>query len=555
MATIVYGGIEFPADHTTTTNWAEEPQYSDDGMIYECTKFTIAIQSVLTIQALSSSMQALGIPINSSPGQIEAQLRSILNLPRQQFVMKDEFGNAVLITPAPGTVADHRGGPFPKASIKLFSPLCWIIEFEVETYWSTCSASGTSPDILSHRFSTSIRYDQNLNPTREVTGTLRVSKQNDLSPDLFRERVVPELPYGFIREGMHYEVEEGGSALKYTCTDRLVPGNTPPVLADGTQATDISGSYEEGTNDGVLFFSQLSIRLDGSYLVDKAKLFQQAAKIALAYVGTNGTIPDGALESCTFRTELGTNSNMAEINVRVNKALVSSISKDFGVDDSRLLVTPPGSTGYARNPGARGEWLVGIVHAKLVNPNQVCNSGNVTPASLQSGSDNSPGYDTTSSKPKVTSVTGVDTSQPSFSPSQVTPGQNYHEYQIDSYFVQNTMTFGLATGGNGTQIIKAADDVWYRLCKWTAERVGANPQLPNPQTSDSNETLVKAVLLGTAPQLNPDKRSYCVRASGYYIYLLSQAPSAYVTGHLPYDNSTVLGQLNTSDFQSGIISQ
>jgi hypothetical protein len=552
MPAISYGGIEFPVPHQTTLSWTEEPQYSDDNLIYECTKINIGVQSVLTTQALSSSMQALGIPLGSTPGQLEAQLRSILNLPRQQLVVRDDNGNPILITPAAGTVADTRGGPFPKATIHPSGPNCWLIDFEVETYWTVCNAQGTAPDIVSHRFSTTIRYDKDIYASREVTGTLRISKQNDISPDFFRDAVVPELPFGFVRENMSYTVEESGDALKYSFTDRQV-NTTPPVLADGSQATDIRGSYSEGTTDGVTFYSQLTVRVDGSKGTDSGMLFQAAAKIALAYVGTNGTIPDGALESAEFRTELET--NMAEISVRVNKFLVASMSKDFGVDDSRLLIIPPGTeSGEARDPGSRGEWLVGIVHAKLVSPNQVCAGGNVTPASVQSGSDDSPGYDNTNAKPKYNTVPSISPGEPSFSPAQLTPGEQYHEYMIDVHYVENVMNFMLPTAGAGPQIVQAAASVWYKIVKWTAERVGANPQAPAKETSDPNEVYCWGDVSPCAPQLNPDKRSYVIRVSGVYKYFLKEEPTFFKSGSLPYDDSDEIGQLGPEDFEGGIIS-
>lgn len=78
-----------------------------------------------------------------------------------------------------------------------------------------------------------------------------------------------------------------------------------------------------------------------------------------------------------------------------------------------------------------------------------------------------------------------------------------------------------AVGAGGeSKVLRLNAPAGARVYSWLVERQGRKPQLPHPESRDSNETLLSAVIVPYPPELDGSGRVRLFRAEGVYVYAL-----------------------------------
>lgn len=129
---------------------------------------------------------------------------------------------------------------------------------------------------------------------------------------------------------------------------------------------------------------------------------------------------------------------------------------------------------------------------------------------------------------------------------------------VDQYAAAPLTTFEMNTyyftyGGNmqipvagpdGTpcRIVKVHAGCGKKIVTWTAERLGAWPEIPDPAAADpANEVLDDVQVIPSAPLLSTNGRDHEFKICGVYVYLLRTPPDAskgFKAGIAPNDKSS-----------------
>jgi len=269
---VKYGDIQMPL--VKTNSFAQEPIYTEDGIDYLYTKFTLDCQCLLTYDSL------LITPVShiSDLSRQIATLRPQLLQPRQNFRYSvGETGDAVVDIGGP----DPAGGPFPQAFdiIEIQGANAAIVSYRIIAYGDVCGENREDErekEILSNRFSVTTSYDQDFYATRTMTGKLVLRGKKGLQPDDFRNVVMPTLPHGYRRESMSFQVSSNALSLGYTIVDK------EKYVIDRVSTTS-KGTYNEWTERwGVPVYGEVEISLSAPKNFDKKNMISRAAEIALS---------------------------------------------------------------------------------------------------------------------------------------------------------------------------------------------------------------------------------------------------------------------------------
>lgn len=197
------------------------------------------------------------------------------------------------------------------------------IEFEIELAKLGCGdgeeVSNNGSGVLSNRWSCSDELDRQFMTTRTYQGRLRTVSAL-ISPNSFRDFVLPVLQKGFRRERMTFTVSADNLEMDYTVVDREVHLSAP------FPATEFEMTHTELTGDAMQTFGECHVRLAGDRSADHRDLITLAARIVDAKLQVaNRRIANDAADQQVFVenyqvTDIdGTNLNEVQIRARVRR--------------------------------------------------------------------------------------------------------------------------------------------------------------------------------------------------------------------------------------------
>ncbi len=599
MSHVVYGGFKLPLVKTNTLS--QESIYTEDGIDYMYTKYTLDCNCLVTLDSLNVVPELDGI--NEINQKIEA-FREFIMQPRRafQFSLGDQDANMIEIG-AP----DIAGGPFPKSFniVEIQGANAAVMSFTIEAHKSDCpdDREGDESEILSNRFAVTTRYDQNFYATRTITGKLVLKGRTNPQPDEFRNVVMPELPHGYRRNTMDFQVASNGLTLAYTIVD------LEKFLLDSASTT-VSGSYtEESINRGAKVFGQLDISLSAPKNFAKAFLYIRAVEIAFSRV----TEFDFLL-SASVREELFDNTVQFRLRFQKEPTAVNRIKSGFallgnraglGISDptdfvrlnlpkkkvrvegqevffnDRDFFNPEDATAVNRNQHSADLSIRNeeIIRAAVVAWKDPCVQKPDT-VRYKPMDEDVPEEDLDDPEPEIT-VTEVakdeDLPVPNYGSDHLAIDiENKRSFmlmeadiEIDYKTLTNVIQLPIANGPKSTDSPfglgdEFNDDVFVILSRprmvktisWTFERVDKQPSIPNPFDEyivpNTNGTvkarLLKKVISPNAAQLAADGKKELFSISGAYEYgfnrVLTEEQKELDIGSLPWDSSTVRGQLD-----------
>ncbi len=273
MSEVIYAGVKMPL--VKTNSFAQESVYSEDGLDYLYTKFTLDCRCLLT----QDSLRVSRVPVQNDLDLSIANIRKLLLQPRQNFRYSLRHGGSPIIDVGG---PDPAGGPFPQGMdiIDIHGGNAAIVAFRIVAHSTDgCGddrLSDRDKEVLSNRYMSTMSYDQDFFATRTVSGRIVFRGKQGIQPDCFRDLVMPELPKGFRRKSMTFQVASSGLSLSYTIVDE-------EHYDFDSASTTSRGSYSEWTEQGgAPVFGEVDISLSAPKNFRKDILIARAAEIALS---------------------------------------------------------------------------------------------------------------------------------------------------------------------------------------------------------------------------------------------------------------------------------
>lgn len=385
MATnVYYNGVEL--HNVVTRHWDQEIVYDESGTDVLFQRYHLQFEGLLHLQGrtLASTpawiaQQGGGGPRNHITAMYEAVRQRLAESNRDLQVYIDNA--MVLEIRAAGknmATSDLENGPKPKhvEITSIASDQVFRVMFEIEGAIGDCR-NGNKQSVLSNRWSVGEVMDGDFYTTKTVRGRVRFSSSIRPNPLSMRSVVVPGLEKGFKRESLDYVVSANGLEAEYTVVDRQVHYAAP------WPATKIEGTYSEGTDDGITFFSDCHIALQGPPSARKRELLTLAIRCIEARTGQlAGAVNDKVLVVSAVLTEHIGETNSVEAHIRLKRTFDENdlptalanlrqnvIGKSLTLPGyNPNISTAPELYGYARDTGTRNPATLFLAQCYLQMP-------------------------------------------------------------------------------------------------------------------------------------------------------------------------------------------
>lgn len=543
---LTYNGMTF--SDVLTHSFNQEPIWTDDGVDYLYTQFTIDITAIINTSLL---------PASNYPTAADAikQIHRCLMQPRKPLTFKIDTVT-VLSSPPTGKRNDDKFGPQPQFfDVQEINGLTtFVCRFKIITWlFNCCSASTAAPDtppplFLANRWEQTAVIDRDMYTVRTTTGKLVISGRDNQNPDedVFRNAVLPQIPKGFEREKSEYKLTSDNLSLAYQFVDRQVL-HTPPK-----GCTHFEGSFAITTNDAVRVFQECSAKVWGNANAKKADLYKAATNIVIqALVGKGGI---GNVKNITFaggfmKHEL--HENIVEVRMRQmlsdGKARFFNLVKPDGEAD-QVYGCDQGSP----DPGIRGTAMLKMAVAAFNDP---C---------LQAALNANGGIGGNAAKAegKAAKIVVVDGQLPVV-PDDIVLNQVltgiYSEYlQHISYVIDYNKLHMPLVGSTLSTFATVAKPKVTKIVTFYAQKYNEKPTLPDPNPTDPNEVLIDIQMGNESPNLGPNADSPVYTCSGRYVYGLRDSAKFldgknYKLGQYVYIQSSASDHaLIPPDFQAGL---
>lgn len=278
---ITYNGVTL--ENVLTRTFDQESVYDDTGTDLLFHRFHIRVRGQVTGRT-GQVVNVAPVSGDGDAGGHLTQVWALLNEPRGDFVMRmgvDSSGNGgttILDVKGAGAdegTADVDNGPKPKVLgvHHIIANEVVAIEWECEVCRVVCDSPQNQSSVLSNRWSVADDIDPSEFTVRTWTGRLRVSKPS-VSPNDFRDWVVPSLQDGMRRDAMRFTVTADGLNLDYTIVDREI------AFAAPSPATKWEYHHTEtALENGAILRGTMSIVLEGDRTANKFQLIQLADHI------------------------------------------------------------------------------------------------------------------------------------------------------------------------------------------------------------------------------------------------------------------------------------
>ena len=565
-----YNGIEL--NFGRITKFTQEAIYSEDHIDHIYNKITIGFEGVL-----SDCITTGGIPSWSPQAQIPIIREQILE-PRKKLFLKMEGVTVVAIN----TLVDDKKGPFPKAfNVLKVSPHTLIVYFEIECYMPCPNISTVNGTVLSNRWSQEESVDDKFYTTRTITGQLIVSGAfNDLSnPDKFREQcIIPTCPVGYKRTAIDLTIQSDGLRMNFRISDKQL------YLSYPAGAVDITASYtQQYEMDQLIAKCDCNVVVTGKPNIPKWRLLKIAMDIIFSrlHIITDSQKGLEILTGCTFREELFENKIECQVSTmrHPGKTVASAgsgnslpLTLNIGAD----IECGPGAGNYAGDQ--EGSYLYeGDPKANITVPKN-SRPGNLgllfscafSERCVYKGTQYT-NYNTNVGKTK-TDYPPTNTSYKeqeklpeypsSYSKEQTT--NPYTDYQLRATYDNREHCFQLPVADSGTEestFVKVANKASKKTVAWTAMRHNDKPQIPKPDTSDTNLVLLDWNVTASQAEKSPNSESMHYTISGVYIYGMKKPLDITKSISLPVTPVFTLGYgdskavIDASQWSTGIANQ
>lgn len=594
MATIVtYNGVQL--NNVTTRAWDEEIVYDPSETEVARHKFRLTFEGLIHIQGerdtLTPWVDKVGGSNSSDVGALAKLIRRRLAQARKQLVItavQPAVGEGDNIETARNielfrceaqgggrTVdVDVDNGPKPRdiSVTHVINDKLLRVRFTIECSKLECVTAGTLPAVLNHRWSVTEEMDENFFITQRVRGRIRLS--TSLTPPLsYKGMVVKRLEEGFKRKSITFVASENGLEAEYEVVDRQVHTAAP------WPATSISGTYTESSNDGLTWFSEVNVRLEGHPGSSRIQLIQLAFQVVDAKMNYQERVDDVS-KSGSYPVLFSITEHIGEVNAvdclcRL-RYLGSEESTDeaAGKGDPILNIKGLGRLGVDLElPDAPGGEEYGVTRSTAPSPYGYNPTGEntsirapdfllfhllpqdpcagVTPPTFVSPGET--GGDDEETEVTGRQIAGDLPESESDLLDDAAAEAIYLHYKLESRYIHNRVRVQLPIADpdineatdSTSALATLAPGQARREIRLEAERVGKSPEIPEPVDSYTDGSLTGVLLkhwdAHHAPTLSPDARRAVYRSEAYYLYALMRPPTKDETtriGVLPFTKFT-----------------
>lgn len=609
---IQYGTVRLY--HCQTRRIEQRPVMDKAGVNLKCWRYVVHVAGYLhgfpndcaysSINISEESGETV-LPAHESAAQAHQQARWRLP-PRQTFVMavgctsSDINSGTVILAANPMTyvavpadlavtgLSNYDVNDGPRCTqfdvVHVSSDNIFRVEASFVIHMVQFNDDGTSAanvtGVLAHRWSCADTLDHNLRLTRTYRGLLELATSN-FSPHWFRYLVVPPLQPGMRRDHMDFVATEDGKRLQYKIRDVEVAVSAPAPA----RRWSVEHSEQTLSQDGLKVTSQCAVSLEGDRTSDKGQLIMLGLAIVIAKVqgvgpggdpDSPGTVvfndicitdhtgdlnlvrvtascwrPPNLIQGVTVRTK-GFNKLITEADLPAFATAYDSTRSAGGYDgDPTVYEGPLALTGIFRS------YLQGFIGdvGGINNSNQL---------SDQNGA--------ASGAPKITVTAATAPTLPEINVPWFGVGHRvnmYTTWQMESIYHTRTMraAMPIATtffGGGGidtrrkTSVIALSDGQTRRIVRILAERAGAWPEFPDPETMDGgvatlsgiSQTLLKAKLLGGTVSKSADGKDI-YRARAEFVFSLARQPAPSEVLKMGFNGWTNDGPTNSAPTLTG----
>lgn len=571
-----YNGITMK--NALTRRFVQSVAYDDSGTDRIGSKFECTWECLLHAEDVEVSTTYITNPQQGNGQSAQAAyqvLRKYLEEPRKALHVTVDSETILRVNPANlqfdlDEAIDTDNGPKPRnVEIVYVGGNTFRISFSIEcTILESSQLGSRTLPVISNRWSVKEDIGPNFYITRTISGRMKLTTAN-VPAHAYKAMVVPGRERGFKREEMSFTVDATGLNCDYTIVDRQVHTAAP------TPAVAMSVTHTESTNDGVTFFSELSVRLTGGPDTPKPLLFLRMFQIADAKINLSEKIgqsqDDNLVENFTLIDHIGEENivegtfrfrnfgDAAEILTKLKTdtlgqplelpAIANAENPEETIEGSEYdpqVSRFPALYGYNPHDGVRAPAVAFILSCYLQVPTDDRHA--IAQFDVTTGEE---GDD--QSKAEIPSYTTVQTveSLPEEDRTEFSDSHRSHIYlfaKMESTYANDSLRVQMpiagSTGGGSADtsaVVTLARGLSQREIVIDAERVGEWPELPTPLETyldgPIRATLLRAKITPVGPCKGPDGRKLVFRIMASYVYALSRPYAIGDTvpvGHLPF---------------------
>jgi hypothetical protein len=556
-ANVIYNGIAIAI--IKTNNIKATPVMSEDGVDFLWTKYEIDVNGIINATQTSYmnvNGQAVFVP-GILPSVTYQAIRQLLELNRGTLQVFSN-GSQLFLTPSAGSVTDADNGPKPISLTitRLDGNQLYHINYVIEINIAECPGN---PDqytaLISNRFTQVNSIDGQFLTTSMTYGEayFRVDILNDAQQvaDIFRSLIVPPLPLGFKRVGATFKLNSKNNLIIYEIRDQESCYDLGDTNQNQTFVTWADGVFQMATLSdangipGAMSLATMTMKLKGSKQASVWNLTQYAFQLIsqkIPIVPNLGQNSFGFLRN--FQIMQSVTERFVDVTVSVQLApvktgpnLIPSVNyQPLQIDN----IFPANGTGI--NPalpsdgGSRGTAALVMAQTLL---SQVCQPVENSPGPLSA---TGTGGQATPQNQVPVIVTPTEIIPPSnyrYTPSTTqypyTEARVHEKYDSDSgvrqapisansssltppFPSQSPTPTSSQSGIQTSSFINIHQSITTRFVEWTAERVGQTPQIPEYNSSDDNQVLLRWNISPVSVEVAYDGATPIYRVSGWYSF-------------------------------------